>query len=154
MAVQLSSLPHGLQTQVVQQRHFLQALSLALTGHEESSMAEAAEELRAAAANAFPAVHYVKARAGDGDWQDCARVAAIQSLAAATGASLLDGAAAALRRGERQRLEFVAQTKRALGRAQRPAGQSPAVPASAPGTADPRPAPVSPSPINPSIAVG
>jgi hypothetical protein len=117
MTVQLSSLPHGLQMQVIQQRYFVQALSMALTGHDQHSMAELAQELRTVAANVSLAVDDIKARGGDSDWHDGARIAAIQSLAAATGASMLDQAGTALRSGEQQRLEFVAQTKRALGRA-------------------------------------
>jgi hypothetical protein len=136
VTVQLSSLPRGLQTQVVQQRYFVQALSMALTGHDQHSMAELAQELRTVAANVSLAVDDAKARGGDGDWHDGARIAAIQSLAAATGASMLDGASAALRRSEQHRLEFVAQTKRALSRVQQ------TTPEALPPSTDPQPAPV------------
>lgn len=152
MTVQLSSLPHSLQTRVVEQRYFVQALSTALTGHDLRSIEDQAEELRGVAANAMLAVHDARSRAGDYDWRESARIAAIQSLAAAAGASLLDGSATALRRGEQQRLEFVAQTKRALGRAQGPAAQLAAVPSSTPGASDARPAPLQTVAPSPTIA--
>jgi hypothetical protein len=145
VTVQLSSLPHSLQTRVVEQRYFVQALSTALTGHDLRSIEDQAEELRGVAANAMLAVHDARSRAGDYDWRESARIAAIQSLAAAAGASLLDRAATALRRGEQQRLEFVAQTKRALGRAQGPAP-------STPGATDARPAPLQTVAPSPTIA--
>ncbi|MGA2163335.1 MAG: hypothetical protein ABSH36_02570 [Solirubrobacteraceae bacterium] len=119
MTVSLGSPPRRLQREVVQQRYFSQALRLALTGHDQRSMAELAQELRIIAANAFIAVSDARSRAVDGDWHEAARVAAIQSLAAATGASLLDRAGTALLLGEQQRVRFVAQTKHAVDGAHR-----------------------------------
>lgn len=123
MTVRLRSLPDGLQARVVEQRYFVQALSMALTGHDQRSMAEQAQELRAVAANAMLALDDTRYRAGESDWHDSARIAAIQSLAAAAGASLLDRAGSALRRGEGERQRFVAQTRQDLARAQSPARQ-------------------------------
>ena len=143
MTVELSRLPHSRQTQVREQRYFVQALSTALTGREERSMADQAEELRGVAANVMLALQDVRYHARNGDWQDCARIAAIQSLAAAAGASLLDDAVSALRGGEHQRLEFAAQTRGTLGIAQ-PAASPPSTPATRTPAETPAPSQATP----------
>ncbi len=114
MTVQLAGLPRNLQRRVVQQRYFTVALRLALTSRDLPTILEQARELQNVAAVGRLAVKYAEEHGGD-DWQDIAKTASVQSLAACVGASLLLDAAEAIRGGEQARLVFVAATRRTFG---------------------------------------
>ncbi len=115
MPVVLSSIPPRLRGQVLEQRLFRGALMLALTGHDRSAAVEEAAELRQLAANGTTAAEDAARRAAassqDTDWSDIARTAAIQALAAAVGASLLDVAIRSLQQGDAEHARFRKQTR-------------------------------------------
>lgn len=103
----LAHLPLSLRVGVSEQRYFQQALRMALTSHDPQTVRDTAAELRWVSANALLAVESARLRSdAQTDWIDCARVAALQSLAAVTGADLLDQAAAALAVGGAVHHEF------------------------------------------------
>jgi hypothetical protein len=115
MPLVLSSIPPRLRGQVLEQRIFRGALMLALTGHDHSAAVEEAAELRQLAANGTAAAEDAARRAAassqDTDWSDIARTAAIQALAAAVGASLLDVAVRSLQQGDAEHARFRNQTR-------------------------------------------
>lgn len=113
MTIELRSLPCELQAQVVRRRHFIGALQLALVSRDHATILERAEELRMIAVNGLLAAEQAREQAEPG-WQDIARTAELQTLAAAAGASLLDRAAEAVSRGEQDRRAFVNTTRRTL----------------------------------------
>jgi hypothetical protein len=115
MTVQLlASLPRDVQRQVVQQRFFVSALQLALTSHDHPTILERARELQDIAAVGRIAVKQARSMSGD-DWQEIAKIALTQSLAASAGAALLFDAAKAIGGGEHDRLVFFATTRRTFG---------------------------------------
>jgi hypothetical protein len=97
----IEKVPPELQREVVKQRYFQQALRMALTCTDPRSVRDTASELRNAARNVTGAIESARLLSRDSpDWLDCARTAAVQGLAAAVGADLLDHAAHALSIGE------------------------------------------------------
>lgn len=89
---------------------------MALTSHDPQTVAETSSELRGVSANALLAVQSARLRSDvQGDWMDCARVAALQSLAAAAGADLLDQAACAITAGADAQHQFRVRLRALLG---------------------------------------
>lgn len=114
MRLLIERVPADLRGQLAEQRYFQQALRLALTCGDLSRVRESASELREVAGNVMAAIGSMRLLSGNtADWLDCARTAAMQGLAAATAADLLDHAASALTNGEHD--EFAARLRQLVG---------------------------------------
>lgn len=116
MTALLATVPASLLGGVCEQRYFQQALRMALTSHHPQTVGDTAAELRGVSSNALLAVESARLRSdAESKWIDCARVAAVQSLAAAAGADLLDQAAWALAASEGEHQRFTSALRALLG---------------------------------------
>ncbi len=112
----LAGVPDSLLGEVCEQRYFQQAVRMALTSHDRQTVIETAGELRGVSANTVPAMQSARLRSVDeSDWMDCERLVAVQSLAAAAGADLLDQAACALADGDQAHRQFRNRLRALLG---------------------------------------
>lgn len=131
MKLLIERVPADLRGGLAEQRYFQQALRLALTCSDLPRVRESAGELWEVAGNVMAAIGSVRLLSGTAaDWLDCARTAAMQGLAAATGADLLDHAELALSNGEHE--DFAAWLRQLLGLPAPPQSALPERPVPAP----------------------